>query len=567
MSPITPEELRNLLRYEDGRFFWLAPTRNKRAGAEAGGTRGDGRWRIRINYRMYYRSQLVWLWHHGTLPDRGVEIDHKSRDPSDDRIENLRLLDHSANSANRDVGTNNTSGITGVNFDKHASKWRARVRKDGELVNIGLFDTLEGAANARNQYLVQHDLDHCYPLAARPKYSWPLLRWRKNKTGRTAMVDCGMMPVEGRLRRVRFFYKTMEEAQTKAALMRVARQNEGDEAFALQARTRVDAQRALKLLEPHGLTLTQAAQFYVDNIDVIQNAKTYSETLAELLRAKEQDGKSERYLRDMRNRLEAAGEVFGDRLIHSVKTAELDDYLRSLKAGGVTRNNFRRLLSVLFGFAVKRRYALKNPVAQIDVVTVEQGKPPILSVRQAHALMVHLEPELVPSVALALFAGLRPESELFRLDWRHIDLEERSIDIDKSKNVGSHRYVTIQDNLLKWLKPHARKSGAICRVDYYGRLQRVRAKAVASLQRAREQAEMLEVWPGDVLRHSYASYHCAHFKDSRLTSQEMGHSGDLQIFNRHYRNRVKEMDARAFWEICPSNSVPASVAAASSSRH
>jgi len=32
------------------------------------------------------------------------------------------------------------------------------------------------------------------------------------------MVDCGMMKVEGKLRRVRFFYKTMEEAETKAAV-------------------------------------------------------------------------------------------------------------------------------------------------------------------------------------------------------------------------------------------------------------------------------------------------------------------------------------------------------------
>jgi integrase len=355
------------------------------------------------------------------------------------------------------------------------------------------------------------------------------------KTGKTAMVDCGM--INGK--RVRFFYKTMEEAEGKAALMRAARQNQGDDAFSMQPRIRADAQQALKLLEPHGLTLCQAAQFYLDNIDVIQNAKTYSETLAELLRAKEQDGKSTRYLQDMRNRLESAESVFGARLLHTIKGAELDDYLRGLDVGGVTRNNFRRLFSVLFGYGVARRYCLKSPVAQIEVVTVERGKPPILSVPEAHALMSHLEPELVPAVALALFAGLRPEAEIFAadhpLDWRHIDLEDRTIDIDKSKNVGSHRYVKIQDNLSEWLKRYARKSGAICGVDYYSRLRKARGQAIETLRKTGARTEMLETWPGDVPRHSYASYHCAHFKDSRLTSQEMGHSGDLQIFNRHYR--------------------------------
>jgi integrase/recombinase XerD len=386
---------------------------------------------------------------------------------------------------------------------------------------------------------------------AHPKPSWPLLRWRVTKTGKTAMVDCGM--VNGK--RVRFFYKTMEEAEGKAALMRVARQNEGGDAFGMLARTRIDAQQALKLLEPHGLTLCQAAQFYLDNIDVIQNAKTYSETVAELLHAKEQDGKSARYLQDMRNRLESAEPVFGARLLHTIKAGELDDYLRSLDVGGVTRNNFRRLFSVLFGYGVARRYCLKNPVAQIDVVTVERGKPPILSIPEARTLMAKLEPELVPAVALALFAGLRPEAEIFAadhpLDWRHIDLEDRTIDIDKSKNVGSYRYVKIQDNLFKWLKPHARKNGAICAVDYYARLRKARAEAVEALQKAGGQAAILDTWPADVLRHSYASYHCGHFKDARLTSQEMGHSGDLQIFNRHYRNRVKPAEALAFWEIYP----------------
>jgi hypothetical protein len=45
------------------------------------------------------------------------------------------------------------------------------------------------------------------------------------------MVDCGM--IDGR--RVRFFYKTMEEAETKAALLRVKRQNEGESAFAMSS--------------------------------------------------------------------------------------------------------------------------------------------------------------------------------------------------------------------------------------------------------------------------------------------------------------------------------------------
>jgi integrase len=356
-------------------------------------------------------------------------------------------------------------------------------------------------------------------------------------------------------KRVRFSYKTKAEAVGQAESMRIKRMNEGEEAFSMGLEDRADAKAALEMLRPHGVSIRQAAQFYLDNVDVIQNAKTYSATVAELLYAKEQDGKSTRYLQDMRNRLESAEAVFGERLLHTIKSAELDDYLRNLQVCGITRNNFRRLFSVLFGYGLARRYCLKNPVSQINVVTIERGKPPILSLAESRALMMQLEPELIPAVAVALFAGLRPEAEIFAADhplgWRHIDLEDRSIDVDKSKNVGSHRYVKIHDCLFQWLQPFACKNGAICTVDYYTRLRKARALAAESLQKVGESTAMLERWPGDILRHSFASYHCAAFRDSRLTSQEMGHSGDLQIFNRHYRNRVKEADALAFWSIFP----------------
>jgi limonene-1,2-epoxide hydrolase len=118
---------------------------------------------------------------------------------------------------------------------------------------------------------------------ARPKHSWPLLRWRKTKTGKTAMVDCGMMLVEGKMRRVRFFYKTMEEAETKAQLMRIKRQNEGTNSFGMSAATRTDAEVALGLLEPHGKTLKEAAEFLIANVDLIKESKTVSEVVAELL--------------------------------------------------------------------------------------------------------------------------------------------------------------------------------------------------------------------------------------------------------------------------------------------
>jgi hypothetical protein len=187
------------------------------------------------------------------------------------------------------------------------------------------------------------------------------------------MVDCGMM--DGK--RIRFFYKTRGEAEGKANLMRIKRRNEGEDAFTMVGRDRIDAETALDLLRPHGVTLRQAAEFYLDNNDVIQAEKSFAQVVTELLHAKDQDGKSVRYLQDMKNRLGSAAEVFGERPIYKIRGAEIDDYLRALPVGPVTRNNFRRIFSVLFSYAVARRYALTNPIARIEVVSPLNGLNPL----------------------------------------------------------------------------------------------------------------------------------------------------------------------------------------------
>jgi len=43
--------------------------------------------------------------------DESLQIDHMNRDPSDDRIENLRVLTHQENNQNRGNTRNKNNGI------------------------------------------------------------------------------------------------------------------------------------------------------------------------------------------------------------------------------------------------------------------------------------------------------------------------------------------------------------------------------------------------------------------------------------------------------------------------
>ena len=87
------------------------------------------------------------------------------------------------------------------------------------------------------------------------------------------------------------------------------------------------------------------------------------------------------------------------------------------------------------------------------------------------------------------------------------------------------------------------------------RLRKLRGN-VAPLENFRQLFDQARVtagiteWPDNALRHSFASYHLAHFKDAKALALEMGHTDSGMLFN-HYRALVRPNDAERYWNIGP----------------
>ena len=47
--------------------------------------------------------------------------------------------------------SDNTSGVTGVSWNKRRSKWEAYIRFQGKQIHLGLYDKIEDATKARAQ--------------------------------------------------------------------------------------------------------------------------------------------------------------------------------------------------------------------------------------------------------------------------------------------------------------------------------------------------------------------------------------------------------------------------------
>jgi hypothetical protein len=119
-----------------------------RAGVVAGYLTKDRRYRaIRIDGRQYLVHRIVWLMHHGTIPELPHMIDHVNRESLDNRIENLRICSRIQNLANARLHPNNKSGYRGVHR-RPSGKWRAAIHVSGKTIVLGIFDDPAVAARA-----------------------------------------------------------------------------------------------------------------------------------------------------------------------------------------------------------------------------------------------------------------------------------------------------------------------------------------------------------------------------------------------------------------------------------
>jgi hypothetical protein len=81
-------------------------------------------------------------------------IDHINRDPSDNRIENLRLADASTNQRNRKDqkpgGFRGKVPHVGVYQSYRDGKYLAQICVDGRRYHLGTYEHVQDAINARN---------------------------------------------------------------------------------------------------------------------------------------------------------------------------------------------------------------------------------------------------------------------------------------------------------------------------------------------------------------------------------------------------------------------------------
>jgi hypothetical protein len=104
---------------------------------------------------LHQAHRLVWEMFNGPVPD-GLYIDHINGIRSDNRIENLRVVDKATNAKNRRLQHNNKTGIQGVKSCQ-GEKFEVAISSEGRRIYLGKFKDFFEACCVRKSAEVKHN--------------------------------------------------------------------------------------------------------------------------------------------------------------------------------------------------------------------------------------------------------------------------------------------------------------------------------------------------------------------------------------------------------------------------
>lgn len=283
----------------------------------------------------------------------------------------------------------------------------------------------------------------------------------------------------------------------------------------------------------NGKPLLSAVQFYLSHEHQELPEKRVSDLYEEFLDQQQKNGRSVRYIQDIKSRLRRFADAFRMN-IGEVTTAAMEEWLEDLEVSPRTRLNFRTLLITFFKFAQKRKYLPKDQLTAADdleVPTTHDEAIEIYTHAELQKLIQHSDAHTLPVLCFGAFAGLRT-AEIERLAWDCVLDEEIEIRA-KTAKTRSRRLVPILPPLAKALRSIRKRDGLV-------------VNHIKLQYRMRELADAAKVpRKANGLRHSFASYRMAAVKNASQVADEMGNSPAM-IFE-HYRELVRKADAEKWW--------------------
>lgn len=348
-------------------------------------------------------------------------------------------------------------------------------------------------------------------------------------------------------------FKTKDEAKNFMEVKRADAENLGIEvAGSINDDLKRRLFSCLQKLEPYDARLEDAVDYYVEHLKATRRSEPIRDLQEDFLMDLERNGRGERYVYELRNRLDHFIKDFGDAFASTVTPRMASQWISRRKIGNTSRNHYRRSLSAFFAWCERNGYVQSNPIAKVAKAKDDSSEIEIFTPDQLKTVLKVArgleDKDILATCLIGAFAGLRA-AEISRLDWSDIKIDRGLIDLKKGKaKTAARRIVEIQPNLKAWLKKYfADAEGPIQKPNFTNRLKEFRDDLKNGNKKKKRKPL---AWPHNGLRHSFASYLLAANNDPGKTSLQLGHA-DAGVLFAHYRELVTEEDAKDYWKITP----------------
>jgi integrase len=268
---------------------------------------------------------------------------------------------------------------------------------------------------------------------------------------------------------------------------------------------------------------------------------TVAQMVEKYLAARKNEGVGKESLSHTKKDLERLCEAFGTHSAEGVTADHLRAWLKALPFAPTTKRNHHKHGAAVWNWAVREEIAHANPWRNVEKPPMTTDEVSVLSFADAQKLFATAKehrPAACARLALEAFCGLR-HSTAASLHKEEIDFAAKGLRIPAAKiKTQRPQYIEgLPKNLWAWLDAATDESWTLSAKDY---------------ERAKSDVFRLAgvVNPGNVLRHSFCSYHVAQYKDAARTAVILCHSSPRMLYQ-HYKGIATEADAKEYFAIKP----------------
>ena len=229
-----------------------------------------------------------------------------------------------------------------------------------------------------------------------------------------------------------------------------------------------------------------------------------------------------------------------ERRMRSVTSEDCRRYLETAFGGSAAQyRKARAILSGVFSTAIKHDWCDANPVSRVEVPEVVETPIEPLSIEEVERLEAaaqlpeHRDMQL--SLHLMLYCGIRP-TEVSRIDpERDIDWQNQRVVVrPTTSKTGGGRVVPLRCGNIDALRHDIPRR-------WVHRWRALRKAAGWNQSHA---------WQADACRHTFATYHAAHFRNFPALQLEMGHRDCTLLRTRYvYAGNGTAASARSYFRV------------------